>query len=140
MHSVFAFFLSTSKNQNSVNIKTLIPQHKSDFETVEKLKKYSFEEIEPIIPELLEWLQDGNWPISKEIAGFLIQFSEQISNELVKILKGDDEIWKYWILFTFRKSIKNQLYLNEIERIIQNPTQSEIENDIFEMVKKISTN
>jgi hypothetical protein len=120
-----------------MNIQKLIPKHKSDFQTVELLKNYNFEEIEPIIPDLLEWLQDMNWPISNPIANFLIQFTEKISPEIVKILKGNDEMWKYWILLTFGKNIKNKLVLNEIERIVKNPTLDEIENDIFEIANEI---
>jgi hypothetical protein len=33
----------------------LIPKHKSDFETIEKLKTKTFNDIKPILPQLLEW-------------------------------------------------------------------------------------
>lgn len=120
-----------------MNIKTLIPKDKFDFETIGKLKMYSFEEIEPIIPNLLEWLQDMNWPISKSIADFLIPFSEKISPEILKILQGKDEMWKYWILLTFGKITKDKLVLQEITRIVQNPTKDEIDNDVLEIAKEI---
>lgn len=120
-----------------MSIKHLIPKDKFDFETVEKLKNYSFDEIEPIIPNLLEWLQDMNWPVSRPLANFLVPYSEEISSEVLKILQGKDEIWKYWILLTFGKSIKNKLIHQEITRIAQNPTQDEIENDVFEIAQEI---
>lgn len=120
-----------------MDIKNLIPKHKSDFETVESLKKYNFQQIQPIIPDLLEWLQDMNWPISKTLADFLIPFTDHISSELIKILKTDDEMWKYWILLSFGKIIKNKMVLNEIERIAKKPTQGEIENDVFEIAIEI---
>nr|WP_294782331.1 DUF5071 domain-containing protein [uncultured Flavobacterium sp.] len=120
-----------------MNIENLIPKDKFDFETVELLKKYSFEEIKPIIPDLLEWMQDMNWPISKPIADFLLPFKEQIAPELVTILKTNDGIWKYWILISFGKTIQNDLVLNEIKRIAKNPTKEEIENDLPEIATDI---
>lgn len=43
-----------------MNLKDLVPKEKDDNENIEKLKMLSFEEIQPIIPDLLEWLQDMN--------------------------------------------------------------------------------
>ena len=120
-----------------MNIKTLIPKDKFDFETVEKLKNYSFEEIEPIIPVLLEWLQDMNWPISRSIAELLIPFSEKISSEILKILQSEDQVWKYWILITFGEIIKDKMVLNEIERIAKDPAKGEIDEEVFEIAKEI---
>ena len=120
-----------------MDIKELIPKDKFDFETAEKLQNYSFEEIQPIIPDLLKWLQDSNWPISGKIADYLIPFTEDIADEILKILKTDDEVWKYWIILIFGRDIKNELVINEIKRIAQNPTEMEIEDGVSEVAKEI---
>ncbi|MBB4804163.1 hypothetical protein HNP37_004249 [Flavobacterium nitrogenifigens] len=120
-----------------MNIKNLIPKDKFDFETVEKLKGYSFDDIEPIIPDLLEWLQDMNWPISKPIAEILIPFAEKISPQILKILQSEDQVWKYWILLIFGKIINDKSVLKEIERIAKNPTKGEVEDEVFEIAKEI---
>lgn len=120
-----------------MNIRELIPKDKCDFETVEKLKNYSFDEIESIIPDLLEWLQDTNWPISSAVFDLLAPFAEKISSEILKILQGKDEIWKYWILQSFGKTIKNKLVMHEIERIAKNPTKAEIEEEVYEIAFEI---
>lgn len=121
-----------------MDIKSLIPKDKFDLETVEKLKQHSFEDIEPIIPDLLEWLQDMNWPVSQPIAAFLLPFSEEIAPEIVKILKGKDEMWKYWILVTFGKNIKNKWVVQEITRIAENPTQDEIDHELNVIAHEIN--
>lgn len=121
-----------------MNIKQLIPKDKFDFETVEKLKNYSFDEIKPIIPNLLEWLQDGNWPISKPVGELLLPFTENLSSEIVHILQGQDSVWKYWILQTFGKISKNELVQSEIERILKSPTKDEMAEDVFEIANLIS--
>jgi len=61
-----------------MDIRKLIPKHKDDQEVIENLRKLSFEEIKPIIPDLLEWLQDMNWPIARPVTEILKPFSEQI--------------------------------------------------------------
>lgn len=123
-----------------MDIKTLIPKDKFDLEAVEKLTQYSFKDIQPIVPDLLEWLQDINWPVSNSIVEFLIPFSEEIAPEILKILKGKDEIWKYWILTTFGKNIKNELVLHEINRIAKNPTQDKIDEGVDEIANEINNN
>lgn len=120
-----------------MNIKSLIPKDKFDIETAKKLSNYSFEEIQPIVHYLLEWLQDWNWPVSKTIAGFLIPFSENISFQLVQILQGKDEMWKYWVLAVFGNIVKDELFLNEIKRIAQNPTYEEVNAEVSELAKEI---
>ncbi|MFW0736919.1 DUF5071 domain-containing protein [Flavobacterium sp. T12S277] len=120
-----------------MSVKNLIPKDKFDFETVEKLKNYSFEEIESFIPDLLKWLQDINWPISRPIAELLIPYTEKISSEILKILQSQDQVWKYWILDTFGEITKDKIVLNEIERIAKDPTKEEIDEEVSEIAKKI---
>lgn len=109
-----------------MNIQNLLPKDKFDIETVENLKNFSFEEIQPIVPELLEWLQDCNWPISKPILNILLPFTDKISFNILEILKGSDEVWKYWILMGFGNSITNNLIIEEIKRIAFKPSENEI--------------
>lgn len=120
-----------------MNIKRLIPKDKFDIETAKELTNYSFEEIQPIIPNLLEWLQDLNWPVSKTVADCLLPFSENIASELVKILRSNDEMWKYWIISVFGKIVKDDSFLYEIKRIVQNPTEEEIDSEVFTLAKEI---
>ncbi|OXA70528.1 hypothetical protein B0A67_14960 [Flavobacterium aquidurense] len=120
-----------------MDIKTLIPKDKFDYETVDRLKSCSYDQIESIIQELLEWLQDMNWPISQPIAEYLLPFSEKIAPEILKILQGKDEVWKYWMLVTFGKITKDKLVLEEINRIAKNPTQEETDNEVSEIANEI---
>lgn len=120
-----------------MDIKTLIPKDKFDYETVDRLKSCSYDQIESIIQELLEWLQDMNWPISQPIAEYLLPFSEKIAPEILKILQGKDEVWKYWMLVTFGKITKDKLVLEEINRMAKNPTQEEADNEVSEIANEI---
>nr|WP_145331961.1 DUF5071 domain-containing protein [Paenibacillus xylanexedens] len=57
-----------------MNIRTMLPKDKFDIKSVEKLAKRSNDELREILPELMEWLQDGNWPISKPVEDLLLRF------------------------------------------------------------------
>ncbi|WP_178075963.1 DUF5071 domain-containing protein [Paenibacillus oralis] len=61
-----------------MNIRELIPKHKQDYERVEQLKTKTLEEIKPILPELLEWLQDMNWPIAQDIENIVFTFDNTV--------------------------------------------------------------
>lgn len=81
-----------------MDVRKLIPKDKSDFDSVNKLKECNKDTLRPIIPDLLIWLQDINWPIASEISNILIQFDEELIPHIMTILNSDDTIWKYWIL------------------------------------------
>lgn len=113
-----------------MDIKKLIPKHKHDQEVIAGLKKLSFEQFEPIIPELLEWLQDANWPIARPVADILKPFADRIVPEIIKILKTNDGMWKLWVLGYLARSTTDPLLLNEIERIAKFPSRDEIEDEV----------
>ncbi|MCS6821071.1 MAG: DUF5071 domain-containing protein [Microscillaceae bacterium] len=115
-----------------MNIQQLIPKHKDDQLVIEQLKKLSFSEIKPIIPELLEWLQDLNWPIACPIAEVLRPFRDNIVPELINVLRTNDGVWKLAVLTTLLRTTKNQTLLKEVERIAKFPTSDEIEEKVNE--------
>lgn len=41
-----------------------LPRNKYDFERVNQLKKMDRTELLPLLPGLMEWIQDMNWPIA----------------------------------------------------------------------------
>ncbi|QHT69145.1 DUF5071 domain-containing protein [Rhodocytophaga rosea] len=123
-----------------ITLKELIPKNKTDIEAVEKLYQYSYQEIKPIVPQLLEWLQDINWPVATPMADYLLTMSDYLTDDIIAILRGKDEVWKYWCLYAFGintiKPIEPRL-LQEIEQIAYFPTQGEKEEEVQEVASKI---
>lgn len=113
-----------------MDIKKLIPKHKDDQEVIAGLKKLSFEQLEPIIPELLVWLQDTNWPIARPVADILEPFADRIVPEIIKILKTNDGEWKRRILMSLARDTTDPILLQEIERIAKFPSRDEIEDEV----------
>ncbi|WP_345954167.1 DUF5071 domain-containing protein [Mucilaginibacter sp. PAMB04168] len=108
----------------------LIPKDKFDDSGVEKLKTLSFEEIEPIIPDLLKWLQDMNWPVAKCIADILEPFADKITSQIISILRSDDGMWKYWILGNLVRNTNDPSILMELERIARHPSKDDIDCEV----------
>jgi len=114
----------------------LIPKHKSDFETIERLKTSNIDEIKPIVEELLKWLQDGHWEISRPLSQILKPHANEISDSIIRILKSNDEEWKYYVIYSLlckNKVLIKKEIRNELVRIKESPTRSEIENEVQEI-------
>lgn len=48
----------------------------------------------PVLPGLLEWLQDMNWPVARPLAPFLASIGAPLAPAIRQVLDGDDGIWK----------------------------------------------
>ncbi|AKG36169.1 DUF5071 domain-containing protein [Paenibacillus durus] len=105
-----------------------LPRDKHDFERVNDLKKLDKEELILLIPNLLMWLQDINWPIAIEISKLLLTIPEEVIPYVKDVLQGDDDIWKEWYLryFVMHLPIELRQQLQEqIQRIAYKPTKGE---------------
>jgi len=124
----------------------ITPKDKADEEFVHNLNKYSILEIKEYVPQLLEWLQDGNWPVASHIFKYLQPHVSKIEDEIMDVLHSDDEIWKYWILgliLSYGKVPGNKT-MTEVMRIAKYPTPKEIEEELqeraIEIIKQFSNN
>lgn len=53
----------------------------------------------PLLPDLVRWLQDLNWPGATIIADFLVTVGEPVVPHIKRVLREtDDTIWHYWLL------------------------------------------
>lgn len=129
-----------------INIDKLIPKDKEDVSFIDHLKLMQIEDIRHIVPNLLEWIQDGNWIQAKLIINYFSPHINEIENEIITILKGDDSTWKYWTLsgLIYHSNVEpsNNLF-SVINDLYINPTVSDKEeevdivaNEILEKYKK----
>ena len=80
------------------DIRCLLPRHKSDVERAKTLANLGYPAVAPILPELVEWLQDMNWPVAPVVLSILIPIGIPLVPLIRDVLEADDEIWKYWVL------------------------------------------
>jgi Domain of unknown function (DUF5071) len=118
----------------------LVPSSKFDIEAAERAVARGWPDVEPVLPRLLEWLQDGNWPVARVLAPFLAGIGDPLVPYLRPILAGDDLIWKYWII----QGIIGEAPLSvveafrpDLERLANDPTPSEREEELPEVASAV---
>ena len=105
-----------------MDIKTLLPKDKFDDSTMSELSQLTDEQIQPIILDLLEWLQDYNWPIAKKILPVLIEHQSVALPYISDILNGDDAMWKYWIMTLFLPELtemNQSIFVSDVKKLAE---------------------
>ena len=116
-----------------MNVRMLLPKNKFDDTALTELRALSDNEIQPIIADLLVWLQDFNWPVAAKIKPIIGMHYRLAEPCVLDVLRGTDEIWKYWILRELMfewQSCPGSALLKEIIRIAQQPTSGEMEEEL----------
>jgi hypothetical protein len=107
--------------------------NKHDIASIEKLSYLKESELSPLIPQLMEWLQDGNWPVALPVSHLLAKAGDNIIPPLVAVLHGQDDIWKYWCIQLLVKKLPQQQFsmlLKDLVSLAQNPTAGEILEEV----------
>jgi hypothetical protein len=118
----------------------LVPTSKVDREAAERAVARGWPEVEPILPEPLEWLQDGNWPVAHIRSHFLAAIGDPLGPYLRPILNGDDEVWKYWIISAVLGSAPLSLvrqFRADLERLMVNATAGERQEELSEVSARV---
>jgi Domain of unknown function (DUF5071) len=119
----------------AVDPRSLLPRHKSDGERVRALVDLGYPAVAPVLPELLTWMQDGNWPVSFGIGPFLAAIGEPVVPLVREVFAGTDGIWKYWcierIVRAFPPDVAEQLR-SDLERLARHPTPNDQSEEVDE--------
>ncbi|ATP40371.1 DUF5071 domain-containing protein [Solibacillus sp. R5-41] len=122
------------------NFEELLPRHKFDIDRVEMIKKMDRDKILPLLPNLLEWIQDMNWPVAPSVLELLLTFPEEIVPLVQDILSSDDDNWKWFILhFLVNKlPVESRIQFREyLTRVAETPAHNELAEELDEIAKKI---
>lgn len=123
-----------------MDIRECLPRDKHDFEAVRKLNQFSDVELKVIIPELMEWLQDGNWPISKPVEDLLLRLGEDLVPHIKDVLQTQDSTWEYFIMVGLidRLPVSHLSMLrSDLVRILESPTHDEIVEALDEVIMEL---
>ena len=83
----------------SINqLSALIPQDKHETEKAQSLIALGYPAVIPVLPNILECLQDPNWPIAQVFQPFLISIGAPLAPYIRKVLENDDYGWHYNLL------------------------------------------
>lgn len=111
-------------------IYALIPKDKFDTSTIDELMKISEDEVKIILPDLLYWIADFNWPVAKDMINVLKRFSNNLIPHIQIVLRANenDDMLKYWIIKelipVLSKEAQNKI-LGDIKRICDCPSMTE---------------
>lgn len=105
----------------------LVPLDKHDHEAAERAIAAGYPAVESVLPSLLEWMQDINWPVAQTLAPFLASIGEPLIPHLKTIFETDDEIWKAWIISEIvrESSPLAKAFREYLERVADHPTPDE---------------
>lgn len=116
----------------------LLPKTKHDNSNFSKIKSLSDDDLSKIAKDLLEWLQDANYPIFGEVLEIIVLRQNLFVDEISKVLKSDDLMWKYWILtYLFPKLDKQsiQVFQDDLNFMISQKPQNEEDEELLELAK-----
>ncbi len=120
----------------------LVPRHKFDIDSVKKLTTIGYPTIAPILPELLEWCLDGNWPVAQCLSNLLASIGKPLAIHMKPIFMSNDDNGKYFILVNIVKDSKEmavELH-SELHRMANLSTLGEIEVGVDEIAQEILDN
>ncbi|TVY50755.1 hypothetical protein LCER1_G006221 [Lachnellula cervina] len=120
--------------------KALLPKDKHDSPAIAHLSTLPESAIAPLVPELLTWIQDINWPISALAARFLLQYPHLLVVPVRGILLGDDGEWKHncLVYLVDEMPLEQQRVLRSaVERIAESPTGGDREFESDEVARII---
>ncbi|MFS0865670.1 DUF5071 domain-containing protein [Fredinandcohnia sp. 179-A 10B2 NHS] len=122
------------------HLNDLLPKDKFDFDKVEKLNELNRGELISLLPELLKWIQDMNWPIAPKIAELLLHFPNEIIPHIRNVFETQDNVWKFWCLEVLVKPLpvdKRKVLKNDLIRLAERPTEGEILEEVDVRAKEI---
>ncbi|MFN3436845.1 MAG: DUF5071 domain-containing protein [Acidovorax sp.] len=116
----------------SLELLKMLPRDKHDVQRAEALVQLGYPAIEPVLPQLLRWTQDGNWPVARVLAPLLADIGPYLVPHVRLILNGVDDTWKHFLLQTIvADSVEmKRLLLPDLERLARYPTASEAAEEL----------
>ena len=118
--------------QIPTDLKELIPRDKHDHKRAEAAINAGYPAVDPILWELLEWIQDMNWPVAQTLAPFLSSIGLPLVPYIERIFETDDEVWKYWIMGAIMRYSREvaEAFREVVTRIAYAPTENELNEEL----------
>jgi hypothetical protein len=120
------------------SLNQLLPKDKGDITSPIRLFGRSYAEERPIVPELLNWLQDGHWEASQPVGQYLSTIAEELTDEIITILRSNDGAWKYQVL---RWLVADRPIAPEIEselvRLRDSPEGDDTVEDVQDLARRL---
>lgn len=71
----------------------MLPTDNFDVEAVKQLQQAPAADVLPMLPQMLTWVQDMNWPVAEPMLEVLLQYATEITPLIEDVLLGKDDEW-----------------------------------------------
>jgi hypothetical protein len=121
------------------DLRALLPRHKRDQDRARALVARGYPAVAPVLPELVGWLKDMNWPVAAVVRPFLATIGMPLLPEVRRVLRTDDVVWKYGVLLSLvapNAELAAALH-GDLDRLAANPTPGEREEGVDVVARRI---
>jgi Domain of unknown function (DUF5071) len=117
----------------------MMPNSKHDTEKAAAIVALGYPAVAPLLPAMLRWLQDRNWPVGMVFTPFLGSLGPAIVPHVREILATSDEFWKYSVVINVvaRSPELARGLAPELNRIATQPTMGEAAEGLPDEARKI---
>ena len=121
------------------DLSSLIPTSKHDTEKARSLVALGYPAVEPVLPQILEWVQDLNWPVARVFQSFLSGIGAPLAPFVRVVLATQDDSWKYFVLIGIvAPSVELAKALRlDLERLAKSPTAGEMTEEVSDVAAEI---
>lgn len=120
-----------------MDLQKCIPISKNDFDAIEYAELVGFPKILPIVPELLSWVKDANWPVAPRIANLVVTGSSDIIPAVKQVFQSSDDIWKFWVISLIVAELPTKV-IEEIRIELHALSSSDANDDDAEDLKSLA--
>jgi hypothetical protein len=117
----------------------LLPIDKHDVEKAEAIVALGYPAVDELLPALIVWLQDINWPVARILTPFLAGIGDPLAPHLRTVFESDDHVWKYWVLEQLVDPSPGLAAVVQpsLLRMALNPSAGEIDEGVDEIARGI---
>lgn len=122
------------------SIKDLIPRDKRDLERAQAAVKAGYPAVAPILGDLIEWLQDYNWPVTHVLVPLLESIGAPLVPHIWYVLRSNDDIWKYWVISILIRSLPHEVAVEfrpELKRLGYTPENHERTEELDKQARDV---
>lgn len=79
-------------------LRKLLPANKDDLAAIETIAAQGYPAVEPILPDLLEWIRVESWPVAKPLREFLASIGDGLIPHVHEALGSSDTALRLAVL------------------------------------------
>jgi hypothetical protein len=121
------------------SIHKAIPKDKFDFESLKVLRDLDIEQVKLILPELMEWLQDINWPVARALSKALAEYGIVMLPYIRSVLSSGDPQWQFSVMDSLIRELSKDVSVQleeDLLRIALQPTKGELLEELHILAKE----